>query len=87
MRSAIGAAGITFIPDEQGWRQREVEGERLYVMVSAAEVRSRPVMLESQRFLACRSDPTASLRTPRRVYAVTREGRQTAGNVDALSPR
>lgn len=47
--------------------------------MTAAEVRSRLVMLESQRLVASRRGPDASSTAPRRVYVITGEGRRKAG--------
>ena len=49
--------------------------------MAPAEVRARLVRLESQRFVASRSERQSV--PPRRVYHVTGEGRRAAGIADA----
>ena len=44
--------------------------------MTAAEVRARLVMLESQRLISSRSNKDAPSGKPQRVYAVTGEGRR-----------
>ena len=53
--------------------------------MTAAEVRARLVMLESMRLVAGRPEPDAPRGKPRRVYAVTGEGRRKAGISGARS--